>query len=109
MIITYAKRSKFTAPCKESIATQRERLETGQVITIPLGDGGYAGQTIVILQGSHDTVFETDWAGRNPTRFPARIKAAATALRDCGCMGVFAISHADGVVSMQRTARLSAI
>lgn len=99
MKIPYAIRSKFTAPCQESLAAQRAQLETGDVVSISLAAGGYSGQATVTIRGGEG--FDTDWNGSDPTRFPARLKAVATALRGCGFAGTFAISHADGIVSVK--------
>ncbi len=103
MKIPYALRSKFTAPCKKRLSAEQAELEAGQVIQIPLGAGGYAGQATVTIYSAEATEFEADWNGSDPTRFPARLKAAATALQVCGCTGAFVISHADGVLTVQNS------
>jgi len=103
MNIPYALRSKFTGLCQEGITAQREALNTGQVITFTLKPGGYSGKITVTVDAGNPTHFETDWSGGDPTQFPARIKAAATALRNCGSTGRFEISHADGVLSISKT------
>jgi len=103
MNIPYARRSKFTEFCQENITAQREALNAGQVIAFTLKPGGYSGKIAVTVDAGNPTHFETDWSAGDPTRFPARIKAAATALRNCGSTGRFEISHADGVLSISKT------
>ncbi len=103
MKIPYAIRSKFTAPCQQILTAQQAQLAVGQAIQIPLGAGGYAGQATVTIDRDEATGFEAEWGGNDLTRFPARLKATATALRACGYTGTFAISHADGVVFVQNS------
>ncbi len=102
MNIPYAIRSKFTAFCQEGITAQQEALNDGKAVQIALEAGGYPGKINVIIDAGKLTEFETDWSAGDQTRFPARIKAAATALRDCGSTGSFDISHADGVLSISK-------
>ncbi len=101
MKISYPIGSKFTAPCQQCLTAQRAQLEAGEAVSIPLGAGGYSGQATVIIRDGDADGFDTDWNGSDPTRFPARLKAGAMALRACGCAGTFAISHADGIVSVK--------
>jgi len=58
--------------------------------------GGYAGSINVRITKATEQEFETDREFTDSTRFPARIRAACTALRDEGCFGSFTISHTDG-------------
>ena len=102
MNIAYAVRSKFTAPCQESITDQQEALNTRQLIAVALEPGGYAAKVIVTVHASSSTEFETDWSAGDPTRFPVRIKAAATALRNSGNFGRFEISHSNGLLSISK-------
>lgn len=63
--------------------------------------GGYDGRVTVAIHAEDPTVFGADWEGRDPTRFPARIKAAATALLNCGCERRFELSHMGGSLTIQ--------
>src|SRR5262245_22640889 len=67
---------------------------------INLVDGGYHGRVIVDIDSRDREEFWCDWEGADATRFPARIRAAATALRDCRRFGRFLIEHADGLLSI---------
>ena len=104
MNISYASRSKFMTSCVKSIIAQQEILNEGQIINITLEPGGYLGNTVITILPTNSIEFETDWVTTDSTRFPVRIKAAATALRDCDNTGRFAISHADGVLSIKKQA-----
>lgn len=57
---------------------------------------GYKGCYTVTIAAADELEFEanaefTDW-----TRFPARIRAAATAMRDANCLGLSTITHCEG-------------
>ncbi len=100
--ITYAGRSRFFNPIKAAIQNMEKLFKNGREISFPLDkEGGYSGNIMVeIRESDHDT-FWTDWAGNDPTRFPARIKAAVTVLKQEGFSGRFQIIHEDGKVSIQ--------
>lgn len=63
---------------------------------------GYAGTLEVVISPTDPHEFETTWTGADPTRFPARIRAAATALRDEGCCGRFRVAHDSGRLRVER-------
>ena len=100
--ITYAGRSRFFNPIKAAIQNMKKLLRNGGKISFTLNEeGGYSGNILVEIRASiHDT-FLTDWVGNDPTRFPARIKAAVTILQQEGFSGRFQIIHEDGKVSIQ--------
>lgn len=100
MNIPYISRSKFLATCEEVITAQRDQLHSG--VEVALVPGGYSGRVSATIRLENPTKFETDWEASDPTRFPARIKAAITALRNCGCSGTFAIVHRNGGLSIKR-------
>ena len=60
--------------------------------------GGYNGCIRVKIEKSKPLEFQADWESKDWTRFPARIRAAATALRDKSQFGTFDISHEDGAL-----------
>jgi len=98
MDIAFAKRSKFLDDCEAAIKSRRSDLDRGKAVRVDLGEGGYEANIVVeISRGDRDS-FGTDWKSVDPTRFPARLKAAATALRNCGCFGSFNLSHVDGTL-----------
>jgi hypothetical protein len=102
MNIPYSLHSKFTVLCQEGIATQQGALNAGQEIHIALEAGGYSGKINVAIDKDNLIGFETDWSASDPSRFPARLKAAATALRDSDNLGRFEISHSNSVISISK-------
>jgi hypothetical protein len=101
MDIAFATRSRFLADCEAAIRGNRAKLEAGGTLRVELEEGGYAGRVIVTIRRG-DRTFGTDWEGADKTRFPVRIKAAATALNNCGCVGRFQVVHADGSLEVTR-------
>jgi hypothetical protein len=101
--ITFVERSRFLAPCEEVIRRDRATLDAQGTIRVPFEDGGYDGRITVTIRAADSTSFGADWSSADETRFPARIRAAATALFNCGCAGQFLIVHADGVLGISRT------
>lgn len=101
MDITYATRSKFLAACELGIRGHLTDLGASGVVHVDLQKGGYEGRVIVTIRQNDRSAFGTDWESTDPTRFPARIKAAATALLFSGCEGQFEVSHSDGVLSIR--------
>jgi hypothetical protein len=102
MEITYSKRSAFLEPCVAAIREQSAQLDEGEPVQVTFDEiGGYDGRIVVIISRSNRESFCTDWAGSDPTRFPARIRAAATALLECGCEGAFVVSHESGSLTIR--------
>jgi len=103
MNIPYASRSGFTAICKDVIDRHKNNLYSGHPVNINLNKpGGYAGRVKVTISAADPNSFDTDWQANDPTRFPARIKAAATALHRCSHFGRFEITHKDGIIVIKR-------
>jgi hypothetical protein len=101
MEIAHATRSEFLEPCEVAIRRNKKALDEGGVISIGLKNGGYDGRVIVTIQSDSWKFFLADWKNIDPTRFPTRIKAAATALLNCHCDGQFEISHSNGALSIR--------
>lgn len=101
MDIEYATRSRFLDACESAIRSNRADLDGGGTVDIDLGEGGYDGRVAVTIRQGDRVSFGTDWTSTDPTRFPARIKAAATALLNCGCEGTFEVAHADGSLAVR--------
>ena len=64
--------------------------------------GGYKGVIDIAVSSANEEEFDaaielSDW-----TRFPARIRAAATELRDQGFKGRFRVSHDNGILQIVR-------
>jgi hypothetical protein len=99
--IPYPTRSQFLDACEAAIRDHRGELQAGEVVHVDLHEGGYHGRVIVTIHATDRTVFGTDWERPDPTRFPARIRAAAAALLKCRCEGQFEISHSDGCLTIR--------
>jgi len=101
MDIAYPTRSQFLHSCETAIREHHVELKAGEAVQVPLNEGGYGGRVVATIDPSDRSVFGTDWEGTDPTRFPARIKAAAAALLNCGCEGRFEISHLGGTLAIR--------
>jgi hypothetical protein len=101
MDIAYVTRSAFLAACENAIHAEQARLGAGEAVNVPLDDGGYAGRVEVEIRESDATTFGTDWQGTDVTRFPTRIRAAATALFNRRCFGRYVIEHRDGLLTIR--------
>lgn len=101
MKIAYASRSKFLSAFESAIQEHCTGLRAGGVVRVDLAESGYDGRVIVTIDPTDCMFFGTDWERTDPSRFPARIKAAATALRNCRCQGRFEISHSDGSLTIR--------
>lgn len=99
--IPYTTRSRFLPVIEECLCSQRNSFTAGYPVCISLESGGYSGDTIVVVQLGNSRTFQTDWQGKDPTRFPQRIRAAATALRNYQFEGRFRITHKDGALRIQ--------
>lgn len=98
----YNDRSSFFEPIEQAL----DRAGGEWPVRVVLAPKGYKGEAVVVI-GQDDREFETGWQGADETRFPARIRAAATVLRRRGMFGRFRIWHDDGVLVIERTDRLS--
>jgi hypothetical protein len=92
---------QFLEPCRHAIEAQRGALVAGNLIRIELKPGGYPGHVTVLLNAGNRSEFGVGWRS-DPTRFPQRIRAAATALRDCSEYGRFEIAHTNGLIEIRR-------
>jgi len=99
--IPYTIRSKFFRVIEDDLHRHRSQINAGLAVQIILKPGGYNGDTIVAIRSRNSLTFETDWPGRDYTRFPQRIRAAATALHYCQFQGLFRIIHKDGMLVIQ--------
>jgi hypothetical protein len=103
MDIKYATRSKFLDSCEAAIRRHRARLDAGDVVEVHLVEEKprYAGRVLVTIRPGDRAAFGTDWNRADPSRFPARIKAAANGLLNCCCQGRFEVSHLDGLLTIR--------
>jgi hypothetical protein len=102
MDIKFATKSRFLPELEHLIRSEPARLGVGGALCVGLNQGGYQGQITVTIDADDMEYFGTDWSANDPTRFPARVKAAATALRNCNVHGSFLITHDNGVLEIKR-------
>ena len=103
MRINYPKRSKFLEKCEDCIRQNKEALLIGALIPIDFSEfskPGYKGNICVTIEKTDYDSFRTDWEYPDPTRFPARIRAAVYALFIHDCFGKFVISHDAGILKI---------
>ncbi len=83
MDIPYSTQSQFLPACEAAIREHLAELRAGGVVNVDMQEGGYDGQVTVTVRPTDCVNFGTDWEGTDTSRFPARIKACATALLKC--------------------------
>lgn len=90
--LSHIHRSKFHPLVAEALR-QSNRLP----LTVELRKrGGYKGTVTVVIRKNTEKEFLANREMKDWTRFPARIRAAATALRDAGMIGTYKITHENG-------------
>jgi hypothetical protein len=100
--------STFYKPCHAGLRRGNDLLLAGPItVEFKKEQPGYPGDELVEIQSKKEETFQTDWEGRDPTRFPARIKAGATALRDEGYRGTFRIRHEGGTLVISAAGQVS--
>lgn len=101
-------RSDLVPALEQQLRPRVSELEEGMVVTAELAreKAGYAGQCIVRIDFGNTQGFITNLPLDDPTRFPARIKAAATVLKILGLCGLFQIGHRNGTLTLLRLIEL---
>jgi hypothetical protein len=95
--LTHPDRSIFYPKLREAIRETDGKLP----ISLNLGkEGGYDGDVTIIISSPTEAEFEAGIELDDWTRFPARIRAAATALRDSGLHGRFRVQHRNGQLGL---------
>ena len=69
-----------------------------------LDNDGYSGEFEVDI-GTDNNDFNVSDYNNDVTRFPARIRASATALKSLNVLGSFRISHSSGVLKIKKIER----
>lgn len=99
-MIPFVVRSEFLMSIVKALEEQRANFNRSTPVQVILKPGGYVGSIYVRIDLGNRTEFSAEWERDDPTRFPVRIRAAATALRDAGLAGRFHITHQDGALSI---------
>ncbi len=101
--IPYPNKSKFYPIIKDYILNLDNKKQDGIDIKIELPESepdGYRGEYTVKID-SVQPFFETDFKNKDITRFPARIKATALALKESNNIGEFYISHEKRIITIR--------
>jgi hypothetical protein len=97
------KKSSFRAPIEAAI---RESGRLARPIEVNLGPRGLErNDVLIVIDPGDSATFGTDWEGTDPSWFSARLRAAATVLRDQGLPGRYRASHCDGVLTLRAEQR----
>lgn len=99
--VLYPSRSSFLDPIAVALDNATDQLSSGSTVIVKLKSGGYDGEYLVRVDEDAEN-FLTDWIGTDLSRFPARLRAAARALRDREEYGLFSISHTSGQLAITR-------
>ena len=105
MLIPYLLKKGSFRPKFDVWVTERKReINEGVKLRVNLGKtGGYPAENLEITISQHDqNFFETDWEYKDWTRFPARIRALATSLKDQDLWGKYLTSHIDGEIELRK-------
>ena len=94
-----ARDGKFRPQIRKGIGELAQKSSL-QIALSP--DGGYSGEVRIRIGSATERNFEAYIDLSDPTRFPARIRAAATELREQGFTGEFWIRHHNGALEIQR-------
>ena len=96
--LTQTGRSQFYPLVREALDESGNRWPV--VVQFPK-TGGYGGTVRVTIRSATEAEFEADLELNDWTRFPARIRAAATALRESGRLGSYQVKHHDGTLEVR--------
>jgi hypothetical protein len=100
MDLRFSTRSEFFAPIEAALKVAGGRIN--KPLRMALKPGGYNRNAIVVIRPRDDRMFWTDWESAHPTRFSARLRAAATILQRAGLVGRYRMSHYDGALKISR-------
>ena len=92
-------RSSFAQRIEDAI---RESGDVSRAVQVELEPGGYNRDTQIEIGADDPHYFRTEWSGKDQSRFSARLRAAATALRDRRLYGRYHASHKDGTLVLRR-------
>jgi len=101
--LSFPVRSSFLIPCRDVLKANRADLDTGKPVQVKLSRQGYNRQAIATIEADQSKYF---WINKEsePTRFSARLRAAALALHESGCFGRYEMSHNKGLLTIRKVA-----
>lgn len=93
------KESEFSKLLKDGLRV----LEVERKVVVNLNKaGGYRGKIEISIRNTNEGAFKTNFDNEDSSRFPARIKAVASELRNQGILGSFLVSHEEGMIEVER-------
>jgi hypothetical protein len=99
MELQFSTRSSFFDPIDRAV---RKSGTLDQPLQVELPPGGYERTAEIFIRGEDTNSFSTDWMSKQPSRFSARLRAAATILQRRGFTGRFLLSHVNSVLTIER-------
>lgn len=92
------RRSSFYPDIEAALRDWKDRSQT---IQVQLSSGGYERDLRFTIAPGDGYTFQSTWKGAEK-RFSARLRAAATVLRDLGLTGEYHALHHDGIISLTK-------
>lgn len=101
-----AEPSMYAPLIREALQKDPEALTNGQTVSVKVPiqaatKRGFERRVTVTVTADPD-YFETDWPGADPSRFGAKLRAAATMLRQLGFEGAFVVEHEGQFITIAR-------
>lgn len=100
-MIEYLKKKRGSA-IYEELNGQFQNFSERLTLSLAREASGYKGKELVLISENSSSFEAPHYKGRDPTRFPARIKVMATVLQNRGCFGHFEIRHDNGRITVVR-------
>lgn len=95
--LNYSKKSKFLLPIKEKLENFFKEISID--LSKITSQKGYEGEYLIEINKSH---FSADFINSDDTRFPQRIRVAATVLSELKLYGRYIISHKNKILAIQK-------
>lgn len=92
------RRSSFYQRIDDEI---RAAKNAARAVRVELEPGGYTRDVRITIRKDDPHAFRSDWKYAEK-RFSARLRAAATVLRDRGAWGAYHAVHIDGLLTLER-------
>lgn len=98
-VIEYLKKTRESS-IYQALSSQFQNSPGRLTLALSKETSGYSGKELVHISEDPSFFDAPDFKGKDTTRFPARIKAMATLLRNQECFGYFEIQHDKGVITV---------
>lgn len=98
--LNYSKKSKFLLPIKEKLEDKFLK-EISINLSKITSQKGYEGEYLIKIN-VNKSHFSVNFLNSDPTRFPQRIRVAATVLSGLKLYGRYIISHKNKILTIQK-------